>query len=65
MGKIKEALGKAFEIANSSMFRVKIYHNDSEDTKDVENWTYMQLGLYLNSNQANIEQVDIILIPED
>jgi len=54
-------LGEAFKIANSTKYRVKIYHRDDDDSKESMSMTYLELGLYLTNNCDKIMQVDILM----
>ena len=62
MGKLKELMGKALEIANSSEYNVVIHHslNDCEEVR----WTYLQLGMFLNQEYDRITVVHIYEAPE-
>ena len=58
---LNEALGKAYQIGQKALFKVKIYYNDKNDTKELKEMTYIQLGSYLIVNSLKIKRVDIIL----
>ena len=64
MENIKELLEQAKEIGKTSLFRVKIYNNDENDTKEVKTLTYIELGSLLIMNSHTIEQIDILIKPK-
>ena len=64
MENIKDILNQAHKIGKTALFRVKIYSNDDNDTKEVKTLTYIELGTLLITNSHTIEQIDILMKPE-
>ena len=64
MENILEILKQAKEIGKTSLFRVKYYNNDDDDSKVVMSLTYIELGTFLITNSHKIEQIDIIMKKE-
>ena len=58
---LNEVLGKAYQIGQNAQFKVKVYSMDNDDTKELKEMTYIELGSYLIINSSKIKRVDVIL----
>ena len=59
MGKMKEMLEKAVQMGSVAKFNVVFDYNSEQEAKEM---SYIELGMYLVSNEKNIDEVHILLL---